>query len=90
MKVKQERGQWKYARFYFLWFKKSLWVITAAMKLKQTNKQNKQTNKQTKTLVPQKKNYDKARQHIKKQRDYFADKSPSSQSYGFSSGHVWM
>ena len=29
------------------------------------------------------------RQHIKKQRHYFADKGPSSQSYGFSSGHVW-
>ena len=32
----------------------------------------------------------KARQHIKKQRHYFANKSPSSQGYGFSSGHVWM
>ena len=30
------------------------------------------------------------RQHIKKQRHYFADKGPSSQSYGFSSSHVWM
>ena len=29
-------------------------------------------------------------QHIKKQRHYFADKSPCSQSYGFSSSHVWM
>ena len=29
------------------------------------------------------------RQHIKKQRDYFANKVPSSQGYGFSSGHVW-
>ena len=36
------------------------------------------------------KNYDKPRQHFRKQRHYFADKSPSSQSYGFSSGHVWM
>ena len=33
---------------------------------------------------------DKPRQHIKKQRHYFADKGPSSQSYGFSSSHVWM
>ena len=42
-------------------------------------------------LVPwDKKNYDKHRQHIKKQRDCFADKGPSSQSYGFSSSHVWM
>ena len=30
------------------------------------------------------------RQHIKKQRHYFANKGPSSQRYGFSSGHVWM
>ena len=36
------------------------------------------------------KSYDKHRQHIKKQRHYFADRSPSSQSYGFSCGHVWM
>ena len=37
-----------------------------------------------------KKSYDQPRQHIKKLRHYFADKGPSSQSYGFSSGHVWM
>ena len=30
------------------------------------------------------------RQHIKKQRYYFANKGPSSQAYGFSSGHVWL
>ena len=29
-------------------------------------------------------------QHAKKQRYYLPDKGPSSQSYGFSSGHVWM
>ena len=34
--------------------------------------------------------YDQPRQYIKKQRRYFANKDPSSQSYGFSSGHVWM
>ena len=34
-------------------------------------------------LAPGKKGYDKPRQHIKKQRHYFADKGPSSQSYGF-------
>ena len=32
--------------------------------------------------------YDQPRQHIKKQRHYFANKGPSSQSYGFSSSHV--
>ena len=43
-----------------------------------------------KTLIPWKKSYDQPRQHIKKQRHYFANKGPSSQGYGFSSGHVWM
>ena len=41
-------------------------------------------------LVPWKKGYDQLRQHIKKQRHYFVNKSPSSQSYGFSNSHVWM
>ena len=43
-----------------------------------------------KTLAPWKKSYDQPRQHIKKQRYHFANKGPSSQSYGFSSSHVWM
>ena len=50
--------------------------VTAAMKLK--------------TLAPWKKSYDQPRQHIKKQRHYFANKGPPSQSYGFSSSHVLM
>ena len=41
-------------------------------------------------LAPWRKSYDKSRQHIKKQRHLFADKSPCSQSYGFSSSHVQM
>ena len=41
-------------------------------------------------LTPWKKSYDQPRQHIKKQRHYFANKSSSSQGYGFSSGRVWM
>ena len=41
-------------------------------------------------LAIQWKSYDQPRQHIKKQRHYFANKGPSSQSYGFSSSHVWM
>ena len=49
--------------------------ITAALKLKDT---------------PWKKSYEQPRQRIKKQRHYFANKVPSSQSYGFSSSHVWM
>ena len=34
--------------------------------------------------------YDQPRQHIEKQRHYFANKGPSSQVYGVSSGHIWM
>ena len=37
-----------------------------------------------------KKSYDQSRQHIKKQRHYFANKGLSSQGYGFSSSHVWI
>ena len=43
-----------------------------------------------KTFVPWKKSYDQPRQHVKKQRHYFANKGPSSQSCDFSSSHVWM
>ena len=60
----------------FSWAPKSLQMVTAAMKL------------QDATLW--KKSYDQPRQHIKKQRHYFANKGPSSQGYGFSSIHVWM
>ena len=43
-----------------------------------------------KTFALWKKSYDKPRQHIKMQRHYFTDKGLASQSYGFSSSHVWM
>ena len=43
-----------------------------------------------KMFAPWKESYDQPIQYIKKQRHYFADKSLSSQSYGFSSSHVWM
>ena len=43
-----------------------------------------------KTLTPWKESYDQPRQHIKKQRHFSANKGLSSQSYDFSSGHVWM
>ena len=55
---------------------KSLQMVTAAMKLKM--------------LALLKKSYDQPRQHIQKQKYYFANKGSSSQSYGFSSSHVWM
>ena len=41
-------------------------------------------------LTPWKESYDQPRQHIRKQRHYFANKGLSSQGYGFSSSHVWM
>ena len=63
--------QWKIS---FSWAPKSLWMVTAAMKLKEACSLEEK-------LWP-------TRQHIKKQRHYFADKGPSSQSYGFSSSHV--
>ena len=54
---------------------KSLQMVTGAMKLEDT---------------PWKESYDQPRQHIKKQRHYFANKGPSSQGYGFSSSRVWI
>ena len=41
-------------------------------------------------LTPWKEGHDKSRHHIKKQRYHFANKGPYSESYGFSSSHVWM
>ena len=41
-------------------------------------------------LAHWKESYDQLRQHIQKQRHYFANKGPSSQGYGFSSSHTWM
>ena len=57
---------------------KSLQMVISAMKLKDAY-----------SLERQPRN-DQPRQHIKKQRHYFANKGPSSRGYGFSSGHVWM
>ena len=45
---------------------------------------------EVKTIAPWKNSYVKPREHIKKQRHYFANQGPSSQGYGFSCGHVWM
>ena len=59
---------WKQWETLFSWAPKSLQMVTVAMKLKDTCSL---------------KSYDHPRQHIKKQRRYFADNGPSSQSYGF-------
>ena len=63
-------------RDFILGTPKSLKMVTEAMKLTD--------------VASWKKSYDQPRQQIKKQRHYFANKGLSSQSYGFSSGHVWM
>ena len=55
---------------------KSLQRVTAAMKLKDA--------------YSWKKSYGQPRQHIKKQKHYFANKGPSSQGYGFSCSHIRM
>ena len=62
--------------FLFSWAPKSLQMVTAPMKLKHA--------------WSLEENHDQSRQHIKKQRHYFANKGPYSQSYGFSSSHAWM
>ena len=67
--------QWKQCQTLFWGAPKSLQMVTAAMKLKDT---------------PLKEGYDQPRWHIQKQRHYFANKGLSSQGYGFSSSHVWM
>ena len=68
--------QWKQCQTLFFWAPKSLQIVTAAMKLKDA--------------YSLEENYDQPRQHVKKQRHYFAKKALSSQGYGFSSTHVWM
>ena len=67
--------QWKQWKTLFWGALKSLQMVIAAMKLKDAS---------------WKEGYDQPREHIEKQRHYFADKGPSSQGYGFSSGRVWM
>ena len=68
--------QWKHWETLFLGASKWLQMVTAAMKLKEA--------------CSLEEKFDQPRQHIKKQRHYFANKGPASQSYGFSSSHVWM
>ena len=68
--------QWKQWQTFFSWAPKSLQMVTAALKLKDTCSFEEK-------LWP-------TRQHIKKQKHYFADKGQSSQGYGFSSNHLLM
>ena len=69
----KQQKQWQ---TLFFWAPKSLQMVIAAMKLRDT--------------CFLEKSYDQPRQHIKKQRHYFVNKGPSSQSYGFFCNHVWM
>ena len=68
--------QWKQWQTLFWGPPKSLQMVTVAMKLKDT--------------YSLEGSYDQPRQHLKKQRHYFANEGPSSQSYGFSISQVWM
>ena len=68
--------QWKQWQTLFFWAPKSLQMVTATMKLKYAGSLGRKLSH--------------PRQHIKDQRHYFVDKGPSSQSYSFSSSHVWM
>ena len=70
--------QWKQWQTWFFWTPKSLQMVTAVMKLKDTYS------------LKEKLWHDQPRQHIKKQRRYFANKGPPSQGCGFSSSHVWI
>ena len=60
----------------FYWAPKSLQMMTVTFKLKD--------------VCSLEKSYDQSRQHVKKQRHYLANKGLTTQSYGFSSSHVWM
>ena len=67
---------WEIVADFIFWAPKSLQMVIAAMKLKM--------------LTPWKESYDQPRQHIEKQRHHFVNKGPSSQGYGFSSGHEFI
>ena len=67
--------EWKQWQTLFWGAPKSLQMVIAVMKLKDT---------------PWKESYDQLRQHIKKQRHYFTNKGPSIQSNVFSISHVWV
>ena len=66
---------WKQWQTLSSWAPKSLQMVTAAMKLEDASWEE---------------SYDKPRQHIKKERHHLTDKCPYSQSYGFSSSHLWL
>ena len=72
------------------WAPKSLWTVTAAMKLKDACSLVGGKKTKENTLASWKKSYDQCRQRIKKKRHHFAYQGLYSQSYGFSGSHVWI
>ena len=70
---------------YFGGAPKSLQMVIAAIKLK-----DRWASSHRPLLARWRKSYDQTRQHMEKQKRYFAKKGLSSQSYVFSSSHVWM
>ena len=68
--------QWKQCQTLFLGAPKSLQMLIAAMKLKDAYSLGKKVMTNLDSIF--------------KSRDYFANKGPSSEGYGFSSTHVWM
>ena len=77
--------QWKQWLTFCFGAPRSLQMLIAAMKLKDTY-----SFVSSLLSMSLKESYDQPRQHIKKQRHYFVNKGPSSQDYGFSNSHVWM
>ena len=76
-------GWRKHWQILFSWAPKSLQTVTAPMKLKDVCSLEKSHEKPRQHIQNSKK-------HIQKPRHYFADKGPYNQSYGFSSGQIWM
>ena len=68
---------WKQCQISFSWTPKSLWIVTAAIKLKDTFSLGEISMTNLDNI-------------LKKQRHNFANKCPSSQCHGFSSSHVWI
>ena len=80
--------QWKHWLTLFFWAPKSLQMVSGdAYSLEGMLTPWKGSYDQPRQHIKKQRHYF-ANKHIKKQRHYFANKGPSSQGYGFSSGHV--
>ena len=71
--------------------KKANWLSEEAIQTAENRREDGDCSHEIKRhFLPWNKSYDQPKQQIKKQKQYFANKVPSSQSYGFSSIHVRM